>query len=33
MRSLIPDIGTELKIPDSEVTAAVREHEVVDLLI
>ena len=33
VRSLIPDIGTELKIADSEVTAALRDYQVVELLI
>ena len=29
VRSLIPDIGTELKVADSEVTAALKKHQVV----
>ena len=28
MSSLIPDIGTELKVADSEVTAALRDKQV-----
>ena len=28
MRSHIPDIGGEVKIADSEVTAALKKHEV-----
>ena len=28
MQSHIPDIGSEVKVPASEVTAAVRSHEV-----